>query len=351
MSNKKTLAQMSESEAALAGISSLADRPNDASRYGDGGLTAKALKERFDALPNLVRQKFNEIATMLTAADAAKYITIGAEDNALGETLYDFLLLFGSRGDGAQDKNISDYIETLYDVPLEDADGNKNYSRTLKDIVQSVVDRIAAINAAHTALASLVSSAEISSESDNSFKITFKGATPEGEEQTIELKGLGPVDAAGIKDGAVSWKKLHSDVHRVFDEHSDSVSVALTALYEKIQELEKVAITSVLYDGDTGVMTFNAKKDTEKVIDLPIERLLSDKSYFDNTPGAEAAVLVLRNDDEIRIPIDSMTSKVVEYINGIHEQMFDLQEAPPISALADSLLLTTPTLAHLATLS
>ena len=206
MTNKKTLVQMTESDAALAGISSLADRPNDASRYGDGGLTAKALKKRFDALPNLVRQKFNEIATMLTAADAAKYIgldgSVGGVDN-----LYDFLLLFGSRGDGAQDKNISDYIETLY----QGEGDNEETSYTLREIVQSIISRFAAVETDKGAkLALEVSdSGEITLELLNAAEEVIDKCTAGGQ-----LKAAGIADGAvtgeKIKDGAVSFEKLDS---------------------------------------------------------------------------------------------------------------------------------------------
>ena len=99
------------------------------------------------------------------------------------------------------------------------------------------------------------------------------------------------------------------------------------------------------------MLTFTAIDGSTDAVDLPLELIVSENSYFDDTPGAEAAVLVLANGGEIRIPIDSMTSRLVEYMNGIRERMFDLQEAPPISSLADALLLTTPTLAQIAGLS
>ena len=139
MSNKKTLKEISPTEAARIGVSSLADRPNGASRYGDGGMTANALKERFDRLPNFVRDNFNSIVRMLASEEAPKYITIGDAESRLGETLYDFLLLFGARGSGTNDKNISDYIEALYQREGE----SESVSLPLKDIVDDLLYRIA----------------------------------------------------------------------------------------------------------------------------------------------------------------------------------------------------------------
>lgn len=125
MSNKIKLPRTTLADAKAMGITSLADRPNQASKYGDGGLSAQALKERFDALPNYVREKYNAVADMLDSTDAPKYITIGNAESELGETLYDFLALFGERGDGIDDKNISDYIEALYQ--MEGDEGARSY--------------------------------------------------------------------------------------------------------------------------------------------------------------------------------------------------------------------------------
>lgn len=138
MSSKKELSQISASEAGRVGVTSLATRPNDASRYGQGGLSAKELQAWFDKLPNLVRERFNEIAKVLASSEAAKYIgldgSVGGADN-----LYDFLSLFGARGSGVGDKNIGDYIETLYHS--EDEANDKSY--TLKDIIADVLARFA----------------------------------------------------------------------------------------------------------------------------------------------------------------------------------------------------------------
>ena len=131
---------MTESEATRAGVSSLANRPNDASRYGDGGLTPEQLKAKFDNLPRLVKDRFNEVAAMLASVDAPKYITIGKEDNAIGECLYDFLLLFGERGDGISDKNISDYIKVRYQMQYESASRSIALSEVIADLQARIVD-------------------------------------------------------------------------------------------------------------------------------------------------------------------------------------------------------------------
>lgn len=140
MSNKKELTQISSSEAAKMSVSALAVRPNDASRFGQGGLSAKDLQEWFDKLPNLVKDKFNEIARMLASPEAAKYIGV----DALGvDNLHDFLLLFGARGTGPDDKNISDFIEVLY----ADIDESAEQSRPLREVLASIVSRLVEVEA------------------------------------------------------------------------------------------------------------------------------------------------------------------------------------------------------------
>lgn len=138
MSNKKTLAIMQKSEADRAGVSSLANRPNGASRYGDGGLSAEALKARFDALPNLVIARFNSIAGMLASNDASKYITIGDAENALGECLYDFLLLFGEREENG--KNISDHIKVRYTKSDESESKSTDLATVIADLQARIVE-------------------------------------------------------------------------------------------------------------------------------------------------------------------------------------------------------------------
>ncbi len=138
MSNKKTLTEISSTEAARIGVSSLADRPNGASRYGDGGMSAGALKERFDRLPNFVKDNFNSIVRMLASEEAPKYITIGEAESDLGECLYDFLLLFGEREQNG--KNISDHIKVRYMLSAESAERSISLAEVIADLHKRIAD-------------------------------------------------------------------------------------------------------------------------------------------------------------------------------------------------------------------
>lgn len=140
MSNKKTLSRMTETEASRAGVSSLADRPTGSSKYGYGGLTSQQLKEKFDNLPRLIKDRFNEVCDMLNSTEATKYITIGDESSALGECLYDFLRLFGERYDGIGEKNISDCIKVRYQKRDESEVRSVDLYTVVQDIQARLVD-------------------------------------------------------------------------------------------------------------------------------------------------------------------------------------------------------------------
>jgi hypothetical protein len=98
MNELKTFKQLTEDSFKKEGIVSLADRPNQASTFGVGGLTAAELKARFDALPQLIREKLNEIYTALSGVNATQYIALPYKLEWAQKygSLYDFLLAFAS---------------------------------------------------------------------------------------------------------------------------------------------------------------------------------------------------------------------------------------------------------------
>ena len=129
MSNKRTFEQITDSQARKASIEALSDRPNKTSHFGEGGLSAQQLKQRFDALPELSRKKINEIIAAFNTVEGAKYIGINAAEQ---DNLYDFLALF--KAAERNGKNISDYIEMLYE-PIA---GGKETSTSIKNIINEV---------------------------------------------------------------------------------------------------------------------------------------------------------------------------------------------------------------------
>ena len=139
---QKTFSPISEAQIKKASIATLADRPNSVSRYGDGGLSAQELKERFDAFPALVQKKINEIIEALASGEAAKYITLNEKSNVLQrDNLYDFIALFSE--DAGDNETIADFIEAFYTMDGDMRPG----SYSLKEIFADIAARFATINA------------------------------------------------------------------------------------------------------------------------------------------------------------------------------------------------------------
>lgn len=277
MSNKKQLPQITAPEASKRSVSALAVRPNDASRFGQGGLSAKGLQEWFDKLPNFVKDKFNEIAKTLASDEAAKYIGM----NALGvDNLHDFIALFGERGTGLNEKNISDYIQALY---TREGDTEPE-SISLQLIVSNIVERIVHAKAAQEVLDELIRTATLSVRPGNVINLNFDTG-----DVTVDTSAqLKPVSTAGIEDGAVTYEKLEPIVRQTFDD----------------------AITEVEYDPSTGYLKFSSYGG-EFSVDLPLELIVAS-GRFDSTN--KDIVLVLANGGEIRIPLDNFVEQVTSEI-------------------------------------
>jgi hypothetical protein len=109
--------------------------------------------------------------------------------------------------------------------------------------------------------------------------------------------------------------------------------------------LENGAFTDISYNADDGVLTFTTMTGEVFTVDLPLELIVSGGRYDEKNQNL---VLVMSNGDEIAIPLDDVTKDFVAYVDGIRESIFVLQKAPSLAALADAVLLTTPTLAVVA---
>lgn len=81
--------KISDTELTKNGVSSLADRPNQTSTYGTGGLSAQELKVRFDTLSRILNGKLNDIIDILASETATKYIGVDRKFNK--DSLYDLL--------------------------------------------------------------------------------------------------------------------------------------------------------------------------------------------------------------------------------------------------------------------
>ncbi|MBQ8372044.1 MAG: hypothetical protein IJX38_03800 [Clostridia bacterium] len=402
------LVNISKNQISSKGVQSLADRPNANAQYGVGGLSSTQLKLWFDKLASFLAEKINELQTTLASDTAADYIRIPLDAFGVG-SLKDLVDSFSS-GDFANKilrlnpsaaisttqtlqaiindiaQAIAEHYESIEDIwqtcgatmkvetdtsthtvtlrlyneagtvlSVQSIDLNVNTSRIVDGAVTTPKIHDAAVTTPKLADKN-VTTPKLAQEAVTTEKLAPYGVTtPKIASNAVTGEKIAPtaVSTEKIADQNVTTEKLADAAVTGAKLAAGSVSEEKLALAisNRLRALEKDAFTAIDYNVDTGVLTFTSTDGTVKTVDLPLELIVSDKSYFDDTPGAEAAVLVLANGGEIRIPIDSMTSRLVEYMNGIRERMFDLQEAPPISSLADALLLTTPTLAQIAGLS
>ena len=75
--NEKRFQKISPNDKKNYGVVSLAIRPNlSESQYGQGGLTGKQLQEKFDALANLVIDRYNDVVGTLGSEAATQYIEL-----------------------------------------------------------------------------------------------------------------------------------------------------------------------------------------------------------------------------------------------------------------------------------
>lgn len=84
MAEEKKFPSVSEAEKQGKGVGALADRPNLAATYGQGGLTAAELKKWFDGLASLIIDKYNLLGAEMQSGAATEYIGV-PEDAAFPE--------------------------------------------------------------------------------------------------------------------------------------------------------------------------------------------------------------------------------------------------------------------------
>lgn len=404
----KTIKKITTAQISEKGVRALADRPNANSQYGASGLSAQQLKLWFDKLAVLLAEKYNELLDAFSGTDAADYVRIALDaygitslqdlidsfgNGAFAEKLMEVLpnaaatsrqkiqaVIYGfaQRISAGEEEITSLWANTGCDVgfALNKGDNTltlKLYNKAgtaLKTInVDVLVDTGRLANDAVTTekiLNAAVTTPKLADRNITTQKIAKKAVTADeladasvgsahlknaaiqtqhiSDSAVLEAKlGESAVTRGKIKDAAVNGDKLAAG--------SITPEKLSSALNNRILKLESDAFISIAYDATTGVLTFTSVDGKTKSVDLPLELLVTDSSYYDKTKGSEAIVLVLANGSEIRIPTSDVLSSLISYMDGIREKIFDLQEAPPLSALSDAILLVTPTLAQLAALS
>lgn len=160
--------------------------------------------------------------------------------------------------------------------------------------------------------------------------------TPKINDQAVTEEKLASASVTESKIGksAVTREKIYTGA---IDESKLS-----TALLNRLLHLERDAFTNITYDQKTGILAFTTTDGSVLSVDLPLELIVSGGKYDD---ASQNLVLTLSNGDEIRIPLKHVTQELIEYIESIRVDVYVLQKAPPLAALASAILLTTPTLA------
>ena len=76
------LPKVNISELKAIGVQSLADRPNEMGQYGVGGLSAKQLKEHFDAAVIHLAEKYNQLLSLFGTTDFLDEILWSAQSES-----------------------------------------------------------------------------------------------------------------------------------------------------------------------------------------------------------------------------------------------------------------------------
>jgi len=400
----KTIDKLTKEQLQQLGVQALADRPNRNATFGQPGLNAESLKKWFDQIPGILMQKVNQLIDKLAANDAPEYIRINLDTLDI-YTLQD---LVNSFTDGTFASNVlkakesadSNTLKTLQVIlngiaesiateneaisTLEFAtpDMSKCNVTTSGNTVTIVLDNADETNTHTYTIDLVVGTSRITDQAVTTPKIK-DGAVTTGKLDTgavtTEKITNSAVTTNKINDGAVTTDKIGGSAvvtGKIADSAVTTEKIAQAAVEEgKIKDgavttgkVNAGAITevklasgvssklngafkSISYNSSTGVLTLTKNNDNTVEIDLPTELIISTTtpSYYDD--DTESIVLVLANGNEISIPLTTMLADIYSYVDGIREKIFDLQEAPPLSALESALVLTTPTLAQLADLS
>lgn len=134
----KIIEEISEDALSKNGVQALADRPNVASQYGQGGLTAQGLKEWFDKLGRLVADKINEVTKALASENAGEYIRVNISLKKWEKASLYELVESITNGELAKLMNVGlggkNLAETISDYAKNFSDNEEKHTSLDKDI-------------------------------------------------------------------------------------------------------------------------------------------------------------------------------------------------------------------------
>ena len=354
MSEVKKLRPVSKAELAAKGVSALADRPNTRKKYGVGGLTAQELKAWFDKLSVFLAEKINEIQDTISEDGASDYIKIDTDDANIA-TLGDLVraIYSGYLSERALNVTVPGLASgTLrYVLTKLNQDISLN-AENIDTLMSNAGIRISSVTSGNTVTVRLTNS---TGKVLAFITLDLTATTDRIADGAVTMPKIadGAVTTAKISDGAVTAEKLADSAVTTPKLASAAVTEEKIepAHLRRVQALEVGAFQDVAYNEETGELTFTSKTGEKKVVDLPLEEILSDVYFSEGTANEDtddALVFVFANGKEIRVPTSTMLSDLFKYVQGIHDSIYILQKAPPLAVLNKAILLPTPTIGMIA---
>ena len=129
MSEKKVLPDVSEQYVADNSVQKLEDRPNRSNQYGQSGLSANQLKERFDRLADTLAKNTRDVSKIFAGEDAGKYITVSGVDGY--NNLYDLIAAMLSGAFAAE-------VLKLYPDEMSSTKGNNKDLKSLQGVINKI---------------------------------------------------------------------------------------------------------------------------------------------------------------------------------------------------------------------
>jgi hypothetical protein len=262
MSELKTFEQLTEDSFEKKGIVSLADRPNQASTFGVGGLTAAELKARFDALPQLIRGKLNEIYTALSGEYATQYIAMptGTQENLLPSSWGKY-------------KNVSDFIlafasgEISEDLVVKTNEGNLSLSAIINNLFKATNSNEEDISALNRQIDFIYDEITLKQEK----LIAGEGIVIQGNVISAPKQS----DTAGtsvlINNAFVQEVSFTSDPQEQIDGKADKTQLNGKADKNSVESVTRIDVTE-LRDNP-----YNRDISLSELISIDIERAISNK--------------------------------------------------------------------------
>ena len=298
----KTLKKITKKQIAEKGVQALSNKPNIASQYGVGGLSAENLKLWFDKLATFLADKINEVCDALGADDAAEYIRLALDDYGI-ETL-DELIAAILNGDLAD--------RLLQVLPSADALD----SVTLQQYInQAAYDTAKNTENIGTLFTDKLDKVKVPSNYRRAYIIDTDGSQKTVYISEAPLAGAIPVF---VDDGQINVAVPTESTHAVNKGYVDDVGLLLGSRIELSLDKSTYVMTARLRNLEGTVLS-------SAQVDFPLESVVVGGEY-------EEGVLTLRfvSGESIDIDVSDLIDGLINstvYEEDIREIRADIREA------------------------